>query len=124
MIQAKDIWAGKERTIWAICRRDRPIFEDDLFDDVSKVDKDEFEAFYKRLSDYVRPIRDKRLQTPIQGYSNLYEMKPYGYRLFYFYGNDGNDVYITSGCKKKNRKENQNQYRRAHNIRLEFLRED
>jgi mRNA-degrading endonuclease RelE of RelBE toxin-antitoxin system len=119
-MQAKDIWTGKERTVWAICRRDRPVYEDDIYDSIPDDAKDEILVFIKRLSDTERPIRDKRLQRPIRGYENLFEMKPSGYRIFYFF--DYNDVYITSSCRKKNRKENQNDYQRAHNIRLQYLR--
>jgi len=122
LTQAKDIWDGHVRTIWAICRRDRPIFEDDLYGNISDDVKEEIDAYIKRLADAEQPIRDKRLRTPIRGYQNLFEMKPFGYRLFYFV--DKNDIYITSGCKKKNRKENQADYQRAHNIRYEYLREE
>jgi hypothetical protein len=120
-MQVKDIWSGKERTIWAICKRDKPIYEEDLYDSISTDIKDEIDAYIKRLSDTEQPIRDKRLRTPIRGYKNLFEMKPYRYRLFYFF--DKNDIYITSSCKKKNRKENQTDYNTAHNIRLQYLRE-
>jgi hypothetical protein len=120
-MQAKDVWVGKERTIWAICRRDRPIYEDNLYSKISSEQKDDIDAYIVMLSDCPQPIRDQRLKTIIRGYSKLFEMKPYGIRLFYFF--IGNDVYITNGCKKKNRKENQNDYETAENIRNQFMRE-
>ena len=117
-MDAKKIQPGSERNVWAICRRDRPIYQEDVWDDISEEKRDDIDLYIKRISDYRQPIGDKRLKTPIRGYQKLFEMNPFGVRLFYFF--IGEDIYITSACKKKNTKENRNDYKRADDIRNQF----
>jgi hypothetical protein len=121
-MHAKELYKGNKRSVWGICKRDRPIYEEDLFSNISTETKEEIDVFIKILSDATLPIKDKRVSTKIKSYKKLFELKPYGIRLFYFFL--GNDVYITSGCKKKNQKENRGDYKKADSIRQYFIREE
>lgn len=84
--------------------------------------KDKIDALIKFLADATLPITNRNTSRKLKGFDNLYELKPKNVRIFYF--QYGKDFIIASGCKKGNKKENQQDMKKADNLRRQFLSED
>lgn len=88
-MEAHPLYKGRQREILALVRKQRPVFEDDLYHAIPQATKNKIDELIKFLADATLPITNRRISRKLAGYDHIYELKPKDVRLFYFqYGND------------------------------------
>lgn len=122
MIEAHELWVGERRTVYALVRRQRFIYEEDLDKYLSESAKKEVEKYVKILANDKLPITNISISRKLEGFDKLYELKPDSLRLFYFFF--GRNAVIISGTLKGSRKKNQGAMERADEIRKQFMSEN
>lgn len=122
MIEAHLVWKGSQREVYALVKKQRLIFEEDLYDSIPHQTADKIDEYIKFLSDARLPITNKHINRKLQGYDNLFELKPKNTRIFYFFF--GHHVILISGCFKKPKKANEIDIVRAEKLKREFLSEN
>lgn len=120
-MNCEKIFEGSRRTIFALCKGSRPIFEDDILAQLTEERKRKVAELIKFLADAPLPITNKHLSRKLEGFKNLHELKPDDIRIFYFFGMGG--AVLVSACMKKSKKTNQQDMRRADKLRYDFLAE-
>ena len=120
-MEAHLVWKGSQREVYALVKKQRPIFEEDLHDSVPEQTKDKIDAYVKFLSDAKLPITNKHISRKLQGYDNLFELKPKNVRIFYFFF--VRHAVLISGCTKGPKKTNELDIERAEKLKRTFLSE-
>lgn len=115
------LWPGKVRNVEGLVKRDNLIFRDDLGNHYEPK-KDEIDEYIFWLADEKYPYTNTHFSKKLSGYEKLYELRPKGIRLFYFFY--GKCAVIISACLKKNKKENQQDMERAQDLMRQCLREE
>lgn len=122
MLEAHQIWKGKKRDVYAIVKRGAIVFQSDLYGGIPQATKDKIDEFVKFLADTELPFKNYSVSRVVKGHPNIYELRPAGVRILYFFF--GRNVVLANGCKKKAKKAFQADVLRAENLRKEFLSED
>lgn len=122
MIEAHKYYTGSQRTIYALVKKQKYIFEEDLPESVLKQTKDKIDEYIKFLADANLPITNKHISRKLTGYDHLFELKPKNIRIFYFFF--GQYAVLISACTKQPKKSNKNDFERANNLRGQFISEN
>lgn len=122
MTEAHLYYTGTQRKVYALVQKQKYIFEDDYPKNMPKQTKDKVDEYIKFLADAILPITNRHISRKLHGYENLFELKPKNVRIFYFFF--GQYAVLISSCTKQPKKSNENDFKRAENLKKQFLSEN
>lgn len=122
MLEAHLVRKGSKREVFALVKRSKTIFEEDVYDGIPIGTKNRIDEYVEHIANAELPFTNFTVSRVIKGHPDIFELRPENVRILYFFF--GRNIILANACKKKPKKAFQADVKRAEKLREEFLSED
>jgi len=118
------VYPGLEREVWAVARsgREEPLYEEELYPDLSAEYINKLETRIEHLGDVSPPIQNSSAIKKLRHEPNLWELIAKPVRLFFFFVGH-KQIVITNGFVKKRNDTERRHIDKARRLMEDYRRE-